>query len=107
METHFQHRFRNLNHDVNLIGLAGSSYKNHTQQLHLSLSCSSETSQALCSGKELWLVLFLGWLLGSQCRKCLEESGICVEYSTSSSPKWEGMQQGESNCTLVKVSKTR
>lgn len=35
METHLQHKFRNLNHDVNLIGLVGSSYKNHTQQLHL------------------------------------------------------------------------
>lgn len=35
METHLQHKFRNLNHDVNLTGLVGSSYKNHTQQLHL------------------------------------------------------------------------
>lgn len=35
METHFQHKFRNLNHHVDLIGLAESSYKNHTEQLHL------------------------------------------------------------------------
>lgn len=40
METHFQHKFRNLNHHVNLIGLFGSSYKNHTQQMHLSLAGS-------------------------------------------------------------------